>query len=77
MLLIESCLILAAVVLALVCPGLGSSWLEKIESISSRLAQHRLVSVFVVGVTALSYWIPEALLGGFTLTSTSELPMAY
>jgi Flp pilus assembly protein TadG len=30
-----------------------------------------------VRVTVTYQWIPESFLGGFTLTSTSEMPMAY
>jgi Flp pilus assembly protein TadG len=30
-----------------------------------------------VQVTLTYYWVPEALLGGLTLTSTSVMPMAY
>ena len=53
MLLIETCLALAAVVLAIVWPGLGASWFERVEARLSRLAQKRGLAVLVIGAATL------------------------
>jgi hypothetical protein len=53
LLLIESLLVVAAIVLAFSCPRLGQRWFTPLERSLSRLARRRLLSVIVVGVTAL------------------------
>ncbi len=54
MLLIESGLVLFAVLLAFTWPGLGSRWFLHCERAMARLAQRRGVAVLVVGITALA-----------------------
>jgi hypothetical protein len=54
MLLIESGLVLFAVLLAFTWPGLGSRWFLHCERAMARLAQRRGIAVLVVGVTALA-----------------------
>jgi hypothetical protein len=53
LLLIESLLVVAAIVLAFCCPRLGESWFAPLERGLSRLARRRLLSVVIVGLTAL------------------------
>ena len=53
MLLIESSLMLLAVVSALLFPQVGSSWFERFESGFVRLARKPWLAVTVVGITAL------------------------
>jgi len=53
MLLIESILVLAAVVGAFAFPSVGSHWFEKIERRFSQLARQRALSVAAVGLLAL------------------------
>ncbi len=54
MLLIESILVLAAVLVALTFPSVGSCWFEKLERRFSQLARHRVLSVVAVGLLALA-----------------------
>jgi len=54
MLLIESGLVLLAVLLAFAWPGLGSRWFLPCERAMARLARRRGVAVLVVGITALA-----------------------
>jgi hypothetical protein len=54
MLLIESGLVLFAVLVAFAWPELGSRWFLHCERAMARLAQRRGVAVLVVGVTALA-----------------------
>jgi len=54
MLLVETILAFSAALLAFVLPGVGTSWLEKIERAISRLAQRQRLAVVVVGVAALA-----------------------
>src|SRR5437762_10026568 len=54
MLLIESALIIAALIIAFVRPTFGDKQFEKVESSFSRLAQRRTMAIFVVGVAALA-----------------------
>jgi hypothetical protein len=54
MLLIESILVLAALVVALTFPSVGSRWFEKIERRFSQLARQRMLSVVAVGLLALA-----------------------
>jgi hypothetical protein len=54
MLLIEIGLVLFALALAFVCPTLGSRWFEKWERRFAALSHHRVLSVVLVGVTALT-----------------------
>jgi len=53
LLLIESLLVVAAIVLAFCCPRLGESWFAPLEHGLSRLARRRRLSVVIVGFTAL------------------------
>lgn len=53
MLLIESVLVLAAVLGAFAFPSLGSRWFEKLERRFSQLARQRALSVAAVGLLAL------------------------
>lgn len=54
MLKIEAALIAASLLLALVRPTLGSNWVSKAEVGLSRLARRGVLSVAVVGITALT-----------------------
>jgi len=54
MLLIESCLTVAALVVALAFPEVGSRWFEVCERAFLKLARRRLLAVLVVGLTALA-----------------------
>src|SRR6058998_505749 len=54
MLLIETGLVLLAVALAFICPTLGSRWFEKWERRFAALSHRRILSVVLVGVTALT-----------------------
>jgi len=54
MLLIESGLVLAAVIVAFLRPTLGSRWFEAFERNFSALARRRVLSVVVVGLIALA-----------------------
>src|SRR5438874_13577865 len=54
MLKIEAALIAASLLLALVRPTLGSNWVSKAEVRLSRLARRGVLSVAVVGITALA-----------------------
>ena len=54
MLLIESMLVLAALVVALTFPSVGSPWFEKLERRFSHLARRRALSVVAVGLLALT-----------------------
>lgn len=54
MLLIESMLVLAAVLGALTFPSIGSRWFEKLERRFSQLARQRALSVVAVGLLALT-----------------------
>jgi hypothetical protein len=51
---IESCLAVAAVVVAYAVPNLGSSWFERAEQLLNRLAQRRRLAVLAVGLAALA-----------------------
>jgi hypothetical protein len=53
MLLIESILVLAALVVALTFPSVGSRWFEKLERRFSQLARQRTLSVVAVGLLTL------------------------
>jgi hypothetical protein len=53
MLLIETGFALLALLIAFVCPALGSRWFEKVERRLSQLSRHRVLSIVFVGVTAL------------------------
>src|SRR5437867_4888975 len=54
MLLIESMLLLAALVVALTLPSVGSPWFEKLERRFSHLARRRALSIVAVGLLALT-----------------------
>jgi hypothetical protein len=54
MLLIESCLVVAAVVVAFAFPTVGSHWFEVCERAFGKLAQRRGLAVVSVGVAALA-----------------------
>ena len=54
MLLIETGLVLLAVALAFICPTLGSRWFEKWEPRFADISHRRILSVVLVGVTALT-----------------------
>src|SRR6266536_2046597 len=54
MLLIEFCLTLCAVLAGFIFPAAGSRWFETIEGRFAALAQHRFVSVVIVGLLALT-----------------------
>jgi hypothetical protein len=54
MLLIESTLVLAAVLLAFTFPSIGSRWFEKLERGFSHIARRRALSVAAVGLLALA-----------------------
>jgi hypothetical protein len=54
MLLLETILVLAAVVGAFAFPSLGSRWFERLERRFSQLARHRTLSVVAVGLLALT-----------------------
>ena len=54
MLLIETGLVLLALLIAFVYPQLGSRWFENIERRLSHLSQRRALSVALVGITALA-----------------------
>jgi hypothetical protein len=54
MLLIESCLTVAALVVALAFPEVGSRWFEVCERAFGKLAQRRRLAVLVMGLTALA-----------------------
>src|SRR5206468_12556524 len=54
LLLIESGLVILALVLALICPQVGSRWFEEIELSFAALAHRRTLSVVVVGLLALA-----------------------
>ena len=54
MLLIESCLTVAALVVALTVPEVGSRWFEVCERGFAKLAQKRRLAVVVVGLAALA-----------------------
>src|SRR5437016_12145265 len=54
MLLIETGLVLLAVALAFICPTLGSRWFEKWERRFAAISHRRILSVVLVGVTALT-----------------------
>lgn len=54
MLLIESCLTVAALVIALAFPKVGARWFEVCEGTFLKLAQRRGLAVLVVGLTALA-----------------------
>ena len=54
MLLIESCLTVAALVVALAFPKAGSRWFEVCERTFRKLAQRRRLAVLVVGLTGLA-----------------------
>src|SRR5207244_3168833 len=53
MLLIETGLVLASLVVAFVHPSLGSRWFEKLERRFFQFSRHRTVSLVFVGVLAL------------------------
>src|SRR5438094_10515728 len=54
LLLIEALLVVTAIGLALACPQFGERWFAPLERSFSRLARRRLLSVAVIGVTALA-----------------------
>src|SRR5207248_7324526 len=54
MLLIETGLVLLAAALAFICPTLGSRWFEKWERRFAAISHRRILSVVLVGVTALT-----------------------
>ena len=54
MLLIESCLAVAAVVAAFASPEVGSAWFEMCERAFAKLAQRRGLAVVIVGLAALA-----------------------
>ena len=54
MLLIESCISIAAVVAAIAVPKIGSGWFEVCERAFVRLAQRRALFILVVGLDALA-----------------------
>ena len=54
LLLIESGLVLIAVLVAFVCPEVGSHWFEKLERSFARLARRRGLAVVSVGLLALA-----------------------
>jgi hypothetical protein len=54
MLLIESGLMLVAVLLAFTCPELGSHWFARSERALAKLARRRGIAVLVAGLTALA-----------------------
>jgi len=54
MLLIESCISIAAVVVAIAVPRIGSGWFEACERTFARLAQRRSLAILVVGLGALA-----------------------
>jgi hypothetical protein len=54
MLLIESCISIAAVVAAIAVPKIGSGWFEVCERAFVRLAQRRALAILVVGLGALA-----------------------
>ncbi len=54
MLLLESVLVVAALVGALAFPSIGSRWFEKLERRFSAFARHRTLSVVAVGLLALA-----------------------
>ena len=54
MLLIETGLVLLALLIAFIYPQLGSRWFESIEQRFSRLSRHRVLSIALVGITALA-----------------------
>jgi hypothetical protein len=53
MLAIETGLVLLSLLIAFVHPSLGSRWFEKVERRFSQLSRHRVLSIVLVGVTAL------------------------
>lgn len=53
MLLIETGFVLLALLIAFIYPALGSRWFEKLERRFLQLSRHRLLSILLVGVTAL------------------------
>jgi hypothetical protein len=54
MLLIETGLVLASLLVAFLRPSLGSRWFEKLERRFSQLSRRRVLSIVLVGVTALA-----------------------
>jgi len=54
MLLIEFCLTVVAIALALACPNVGSRWFEGLESRFAHLARRRCLAVMTIGITALA-----------------------
>jgi len=53
MLLIETGLVMVAVLLAFVCPELGSRWFASCERVLAKLARRRGIAILVVGLTTL------------------------
>ncbi len=54
MLLIETGMVLLAILVAFICPTLGSGWFERAERRFSALARRRALSVILVGTAALA-----------------------
>ncbi len=54
LILIESGLVLVALIVALIFPEAGANWFEALERSFSRLARRRGLSVLIVGLTALA-----------------------
>src|SRR3989441_6129276 len=54
MLLIETGLILLALIIAFIYPSLGSRWSERLEDQLARLSRRRTLSVVLVGIAALA-----------------------
>ena len=51
---LEVVLLALAVLLALVRPGFGASWLKRVERVLGRLARRRALAALTVTVTALA-----------------------
>jgi hypothetical protein len=55
MLLIESLLVVAAVLIGLIYPSLGSRWFDRIEHQLAKLSRRKALSIFLVGASALAF----------------------